>query len=184
MCMDDDDLVTRCPICKADPEEEECGHLLASFDVTFSEGFHSCDLSGVIEMRELLDQIHHDCALVLTGEPITSWLEGVRADSAVKQLVQALLDVDASGYESFEDLVCDLPGNADDYYSLERELLAELVERGGQGIGYTFRSIDSMPGMSSSYETWWCDDPSAAADCLGKEANFLLGRPEGLGGKG
>ena len=175
MCMDEDDSATRCPICTADPEEEECGHLLACFDTTYSEGFDSCDLSGVTEMRELLDQIHHDCALVLTGKPSTSWLEGVRADSAVKQLVQALLEVNGSGYGSFEDLVYDLPGNADDYYSLERELLSELAQRGECGIGTTFRSIDSMPGMSSSYETWWCADPSEAADSLGREARILLG---------
>jgi hypothetical protein len=131
MCMDEDDSATRCPICTADPEEEECGHLLACFDTTYSEGFDSCDLSGVTEMQELLDQIHHDCALVLTGKPITSWLRGVRAERAVDLIVQVLLDADASGYDSFEDLVCDLPGIADDYYSLERELLSELAQRGG-----------------------------------------------------
>ena len=169
-----------CPICGDNCEDGPCAHLLAVFDLTFpgqgdlGAGLGGGELYGVAELQSLLAHVQHTCASIVFNNSKAQKLKVSGLGGLLADYVEQLLSVDTAGYESLEDFQIDIVANVDDHGYLIRELVIAVLDLDDIGFHTTTQVIDSMPGMSSEDESWWCKDPGAAASAVRKQAKTLL----------
>jgi hypothetical protein len=181
----DDADAGSCPVCGT----EDCDrHLLASFDRS-GEGEFGIGLCGgaLYEVAAIGEVLDLTCLAWAQSARVSQTAQSPKWMTQFPPLQRfweclGEAGFDPQEYDNDEDAAFDLPGYSDDYVSMGRWFLEDILQDcGWSGVRTEYQH--DVPMMSTTFEYWWHSNPEDVAACLkAKLAAMALAARSSAGG--